>query len=271
MDQAETWHAGRPRPRTHCVRWGSSSPPKGVQPPIFGAYLLRPNGCMNQDAIWYGGRRLCVRWGPRSPSPKGCGAPKFSAHDYCGQTAGWIKMVLGMEVGLSPGDCVTWGPSHLSKKEAQPPPQVLAHFCSGQTARCIKMPLGMEAGLSPGPGDFVFDWDPAIAPPNCRPVYCGQMAGWIKMALSMEVGLSPGDFVLNGDPAPFPKKGAEPPPQFSAHFYCGHAAGCIKMSLGMEIGLRPRDFVFDGDPVPSPKRGRPSPPIYGPCLLRSNG
>ena len=27
----------------------------------------------------------------------------------------------------------------------------------------------------------------------------------------MEVGLSPVDFVLDGDPAPLPKKGAEPP------------------------------------------------------------
>jgi len=29
--------------------------------------------------------------------------PKFSAHFYCGQTAGYIKMPLGMEVGHSPG------------------------------------------------------------------------------------------------------------------------------------------------------------------------
>ena len=35
------------------------------------------------------------------PSPRqGGGPPKFSAHVYCGQTAGWIKMPLGMEVGL---------------------------------------------------------------------------------------------------------------------------------------------------------------------------
>jgi len=27
------------------------------------------------------------------------GGPKFSAHVYCGQTAGWTKLVLGMEVG----------------------------------------------------------------------------------------------------------------------------------------------------------------------------
>jgi len=47
-DQDETWHAGRPWPWPHCVRWGPSSPsPKGAQPPIFGPYLLRTNGCMH--------------------------------------------------------------------------------------------------------------------------------------------------------------------------------------------------------------------------------
>jgi len=66
----KTWFAGRPRPWPHCVRWGPSSPsPKEAQPhPIFGPYLLRPNGCVDQDATWYGGRPqprgLCVRWGP---------------------------------------------------------------------------------------------------------------------------------------------------------------------------------------------------------------
>ena len=54
-DQDETWHAGRPRPWPHCVRWGPSFPSrKGAQPlPIFGPYLLRPNGCMDQDVTWY--------------------------------------------------------------------------------------------------------------------------------------------------------------------------------------------------------------------------
>jgi len=37
------------------------------------------------------------------------------AHVRCGQTAGWIKMPLGMEVGLGPGDCVRWGPSSPQK------------------------------------------------------------------------------------------------------------------------------------------------------------
>jgi len=35
---------------------------------------------------------------------KGGRVPQFSAHFYCGQTAGCINMPLGMEVGLSPGD-----------------------------------------------------------------------------------------------------------------------------------------------------------------------
>jgi len=36
MDQDETWHARRPRPWPHYVRWGPSSPPpKGNSPPNF--------------------------------------------------------------------------------------------------------------------------------------------------------------------------------------------------------------------------------------------
>jgi len=42
--------------------------------------------------------------GDPAPFQKGGGAPgrslQFSAHVYCGQTAGWMKMALGMEVGL---------------------------------------------------------------------------------------------------------------------------------------------------------------------------
>ena len=49
--------------------------------------------------------------------------PRFSAHFYCGQMAGCIKMPLGMDVGLSPGDFVLDGaPIALPKKEAEPLP-----------------------------------------------------------------------------------------------------------------------------------------------------
>ena len=43
---------------------------------------------------------------PAVPLHKGGGAPQFSAHFYCGQTARWIKMPLGTEVGLGLGDIV---------------------------------------------------------------------------------------------------------------------------------------------------------------------
>ena len=46
---------------------------------------------------------------PVPPPQKGGGAPNCSAHVYCDQTAGWIKMALGMEVNLSPGDFVLDG------------------------------------------------------------------------------------------------------------------------------------------------------------------
>ena len=59
------------------------------------------------------------------------------------------------------------------------------------------------------------------------------------MPLDMEEGLGPVDFVLDGDPAPVPKKGAEPPPQFSAHVHCGQTAGWIKMALDIQVGLGP--------------------------------
>ena len=33
MDEADTWHAGRPLPRRICVRWGPSSSPKRGRAP----------------------------------------------------------------------------------------------------------------------------------------------------------------------------------------------------------------------------------------------
>jgi len=57
-----------------------------------------------------------VIWGSRSPPEKGAESPKFSAHVYCGQTAGWINMVLDVEVGLSPGDLVLDGDPAPPKK-----------------------------------------------------------------------------------------------------------------------------------------------------------
>jgi len=122
-DQDETWHAGRHRPWPHCVRWRPSS--KGAQPPPnfrpisvvakwgeaqhpspskkFSPCLLWPNGWMDQDGIWHGSRpqprRLFVRWRSKPPPEEG-----GRAYFCCGQTAGCIKVPLGMEVVIRPGD-----------------------------------------------------------------------------------------------------------------------------------------------------------------------
>ena len=53
----------------------------GAPSPIFGPFLLWPNGWMHQDATWCGGRpqprRLCVRWGPSSPQKKSTAPTHF--------------------------------------------------------------------------------------------------------------------------------------------------------------------------------------------------
>jgi len=68
--------------RPHFVRWGPSIPSrKGAQPPIFGPCLSWPNGWMDQDATWYGGRPWpkphYVRWGPSSLPKKERSSPLF--------------------------------------------------------------------------------------------------------------------------------------------------------------------------------------------------
>jgi len=75
------------------------------------------------------------------------------------------------------------------------------------------------------------------------------------MALGEEVGLGPGHIVLDGDPAPLHKEGAEPP-NFRSSSYCGQTAGRIKMPLGTEVVLSSGDIALDGDTAPPQKRGR---------------
>jgi len=156
------------------------SPQRGGAPsPIFGPFLMWPNGWLHQDATWYGGRRqhrgLCVRWGPSPPSPsqKGGGARGQSPplFDPCLLWPnGWMDQDGTWHGGRpwSSPYCARWGHSSLPQKGGRA--------------------LQFSAHL-----------------------YCGQMAGCIEMPLGMEVGLSPGDFVLDGDAAPYPKRGEAPP------------------------------------------------------------
>ena len=113
------------------------APQKGAAPPspIFGPFMLWPNGWMHQYATWYGCRGFCVRWRTSPPPRQGSGAPKFSAHVYCGQTAGWIEISIGMEVRLGLRDTVfDVDPATPRKKGTPTPTQFLAHVYCGQMA-----------------------------------------------------------------------------------------------------------------------------------------
>ena len=119
---------------------------------------------MNQDETWRGGRPRpsphCVRWGPSYPPPKGH-SPQFSAHVCCGQTAGWIKMPLGTEVGLGPGDIVLDGdpasPIKGHSLRTFRPMSIVA-----KRLERSKCQVGTEVDL--GPGHIVLDGDPAPPP-----------------------------------------------------------------------------------------------------------
>jgi len=111
------------------------------------------------------------------------------------------------------------------------------------------MPLRMELGL--GPGDFVLDEDPDPLPKKeVKPSH--QIFGpcllwpssWADQDGTWHEGRpQPRRLCVKWRPSPPPQKGAgeapgaEPSPQFPAHFSCGQTAGCIKMPLGTEVCL----------------------------------
>jgi len=101
-------------------------------------------------------RRHCISWGP---TPKVTQHPHFSADVHNGQTAGWITMPLGMQVGFGSGDIVLDVDPAPPPKKVHSSPQFSAYMCCGQTAGSIKVPLGMGVGLTPG--YIVLDGDPA--------------------------------------------------------------------------------------------------------------
>jgi len=158
--------------------------PKRGGAPNFRRTSIVTNDCMDQDATWYGDR------------------PRPTRHS------------------------VRWGPSSLSSKGAQPPPQFSANVRCGETAGWSKMPLGMEVGL--GPGDFVFDGDPAIPRKKGRPTltqFFGPCLLWLNGWMDEDAtwyGSRPGPrpHCIRRGPSS-PRKGHSSP-LFLAHVYCGH-------------------------------------------------
>ena len=94
-------------------------PKRGGAEKVFRPCLLRPNGWMDEAGTWHGGspqpRRLCVRWGPNPPPPKGGGAPSTILGPFLLWPNG-SKMSLGTKLGLGPGDFVLDGDPAPSPK-----------------------------------------------------------------------------------------------------------------------------------------------------------
>ena len=61
--QDETWHAGRPRPWPHYVRWRSSSP-KGAYPQLSAHIRCGQMAAWIKMPLCTEPRRLCVKWAP---------------------------------------------------------------------------------------------------------------------------------------------------------------------------------------------------------------
>jgi len=101
----------------------AAPPQKGDGAPLkffFGPCLLWPNGLMDEAGTWtevgLSPGDFVLDEDP-APSPKRGRSPtlQFLAHFCCGQTAGCIKMKIGMDVGLRSGHFVLDGD--------HPPPQ----------------------------------------------------------------------------------------------------------------------------------------------------
>ena len=100
--------------------------------------------------VGLGQGRIVLDGDPAPPMERGTVAPHFrnlqtqalpasvyiAAHVCCGQTAGWIKMPLGTEVGLGPGHIVFVG-------DPAPPHQ------KGDTAAPTFRPMSIVAKRSP--------------------------------------------------------------------------------------------------------------------------
>ena len=211
--------------------------------------------------------------GPSPPPPKEKGGGGRASRIFCPFLLwpnGWMHQDATW-YGCRPlprGLCVRWRPSPLPKKGTEPPnfrPMFIV-------AKRLDGSLGPKVGLNPGDG---VRWGPTSPPPKGRSpqfsahICCSQMAAWIKMSLGVELDLVSGDFVLDGDPAPLPQKGAEP----TSPIFCPFLLwpNCWMHQDATSYGGRPHPghVVLDRDQLPLKKGAHP--PIFGPCLLWSNG
>jgi len=106
---------------------GTQPPPqKGAEPPypIFGPFLLRPNGWMHQDATWYGGRpqprKLCYMGTTPVPKKGAEPPPQFRSMSIVAKRLYGARCIWCGGRPRPMRHCVRWGRSS-PLKGAQPP------------------------------------------------------------------------------------------------------------------------------------------------------
>jgi len=88
------------------------------------------------------------------------------------------------------------------------------------------------------------------------------------MPLGRKVVLDPRDILLDGDPAPLPKRG-QIPQVFSPCLLWPN--GCVDQDATWYwVGLGSGHIVLDGGPAPLPQKGTAL-QFFAPCLLWPNG
>jgi len=118
-----------PGPHTHSRIHSQHGRARGQVPSVLGHILL----CWCGASLIFG--RPFVKWFALWYRVVVCLPVCFVTLVYCGQTVGWIKMLLVTEVGLGPGDIVLDGdpaPPHENGHSSSPtfrPSQQLLSSC----------------------------------------------------------------------------------------------------------------------------------------------
>jgi len=112
--------------------------------------------------------------------------------------------------------CVRWEPSSRSPKGHRP--QIFGPYLLWPNG-CMDQGATWYGGRPP-PRQLYVRWGPRSPfPKRGRPQIFGPCILWPKSWMDQDgtwhgVGFSPGDFALDGDPAPSPKRGQSPLPNF---------------------------------------------------------
>jgi len=164
--------------------------------------------------------------GNPAPSPKRGQSPQFSVRVYRDQTAAWIKMSLGMDVGIGPDDIVLDAdPAPLPKKGAlsnfRPMSIVakrlsrwhLAWIWAFSRPHCVRW--GPSSPCKKGHSPPIFGL--CLLWPNGW-IWMDEAATWYR---SRPRPSRPGPHCFRRGPSS-PAKRAQQHPLFSAYVYCGH-------------------------------------------------